>query len=96
MATPAYAAKRGISPERLERCARIYPSNQEAAAALDIAPGSFSRLCRQHGIDTPQVRRRKRNAQSMQQNRRSLTDAEPTAEELDALDDLIADDIYAD
>ena len=96
MATPAYAAKRGISPERLERCARIYPSNQEAAAALDIAPGSFSRLCIKHGIDTPQQRRRKRNANAKKQRQHHQTNAEPTPEELEALDDLLADDLYAD
>lgn len=48
-----------ISKERIERAARIYSSNLDAAAALGIAPGSFSRLCRHYGVDTPQVRRRK-------------------------------------
>ena len=63
MAIPTYADKRNISADRIERCARIYGSNQDAAAALDISAGSFSRLCRKHGIDTPQARRRKRYQQ---------------------------------
>ena len=44
--------------ERVERAARIYASNRDAGLALGIAPGSFSRLCRRFGIETPQVRRK--------------------------------------
>ena len=97
MASPAYDSKRNISPERVERCARIYASNIDAAAALDISAGSFSRLCRKYGIESPQVRRRKRNAKEKKGWRQgtSITDAEPTAEDLEALDALIADDNYA-
>jgi len=49
-----------IARERIERAARIYASNQDAAAALGIQPGSFSRLCRQYGIPTPRQRRAER------------------------------------
>ena len=94
MSRPTYSANRKISPERIERCARMYPSNQEAAAALDITPGSFSRLCRQNNIDTPQVRRRKRNAEFRKQCKKPM-DTEPTAEDIAAIDQLLADDIYA-
>ncbi len=38
-----------VPRETVERAARIYPSNMEAAAALGIAAGSFGRLCRRHG-----------------------------------------------
>ena len=48
-----------VERERIERAARIYPSNIEAAAALGIAHGSFGRLCRKFVIDTPSARRRK-------------------------------------
>ena len=51
---------RKIEPERIERAARIYASNQEASQALGIAPGSFSRLCRAYAIETPYARRRRR------------------------------------
>ena len=95
MAVPTYDTKRNISPERIERCARIYSSNIDAAAALDIAPGSFSRLCRKYNIDSPQARRRKKNTVERQQQKIDLMDIEPTAEELEALDAIIADDIYA-
>lgn len=47
-----------VSVEDLERVARLYKSNKEASAALGIHPRSFARLCRQHGISTPYVRRR--------------------------------------
>ena len=50
-----------IARERLERVARIYKSNKEASAALGIAPASFSRACRRHGIETPYARTRKRD-----------------------------------
>lgn len=51
---------RKIERERIERVARLYASNEEASQALGIAPGSFSRLCRLYGIETPYARRRRR------------------------------------
>ena len=33
-----------IEKDRIERAARIYPSNHDAGLALGIAPGSFGRL----------------------------------------------------
>ena len=51
---------RRIEPDRIARAARIYASNQEASEALGIAPGSFSRLCRTYGIETPHARRSRR------------------------------------
>lgn len=51
-----------IERERIERAARIYKSNQDAGRALGIRPGSFGRLCRKYGIDTPGERRQKLNA----------------------------------
>jgi hypothetical protein len=47
--------------DRIERVARIYPSNREASQALGIHPGSFGRLCRRYGIETPYSRRRRRS-----------------------------------
>ena len=44
--------------KRIQRAARIYASNRDAGLALGIAPGSFGRLCRRFGIETPQARRR--------------------------------------
>jgi len=49
-----------IEKERIERAARIYASNHDAGLALGIAAGSFGRLCRRYGIETPQARRRRR------------------------------------
>ncbi|MCC7264682.1 MAG: hypothetical protein IT369_19375 [Candidatus Latescibacteria bacterium] len=49
-----------VDPSRVERAARLYVSNKEAGQALGIAAGSFGRLCRQYGIQTPQARRRRR------------------------------------
>ena len=48
-----------IARERLERVARIYKSNKEASAAIGMAPASFSRACRRHGIETPYARSHK-------------------------------------
>lgn len=48
-----------LTAERVADAARIYGSNNEAAAALGCSPGSFSRACRDHGIETPRVRRRR-------------------------------------
>ncbi len=48
-----------VDQSRVERAARLYVSNKEAGQALGIAAGSFGRLCRQYGIQTPQARRRR-------------------------------------
>ena len=42
--------------ERVERVARIYKTNQDAADALGIAMRSFSRICRRFGVETPYLR----------------------------------------
>lgn len=51
---------KGITREQVERVARIYKSNKDAGRALGIEMRSFSRLCRQYGIETPYARRRRR------------------------------------
>ncbi|NKB71263.1 MAG: hypothetical protein GKR89_29675 [Candidatus Latescibacteria bacterium] len=53
--------QRGISREQIERVARIYKSNQDASQALGINMRSFGRLCRKYGVETPYVRRRRRD-----------------------------------
>ena len=53
--------------EQIERVARLYRSNKEASCALGITVQAFSRLCRQHGIETPykrQLRFRQRLAEA--------------------------------
>ena len=55
-----------IDRQRVERVARIYASNRDASQALEIVIQSFSRLCRQYGIETPYARnRRKRRTTSV-------------------------------
>jgi hypothetical protein len=46
--------------DSIERIARMYKSNQEAAAAMGLSTGHFVRLCRRFGIPTPHARRRER------------------------------------
>ncbi len=46
-------ASRRISRARLEHAARMYSSTTAAAKALGINNGSFARLCRRYGIETP-------------------------------------------
>ena len=50
---------------RVEKAARIYASNRDAGLALGIAPGSFGRLCRRFGIETPQARRQRMRTASL-------------------------------
>ena len=45
--------------ERVERVARIYKTNQDAADALGIAMRSFSRICRRFGVETPYLRKQR-------------------------------------
>ncbi|MBM3277612.1 MAG: hypothetical protein FJY95_05960 [Candidatus Handelsmanbacteria bacterium] len=49
-----------INRDRIERVARLYASNEKASQALGIAAGSFSRLCRLYGIETPYAQKRPR------------------------------------
>jgi len=62
------------SRERVERVARIYASNKDASRALGISLGSFGRLCRQYGIETPYERRRKVPVYSEQRRAAGVTD----------------------
>lgn len=39
--------------ERVERAARMYATNKDAAAAMGCTSASFSRMCRKYGIETP-------------------------------------------
>jgi hypothetical protein len=86
---------RKIEPERIERAARIYASNQEASRALDIAPGSFSRLCRTYGIETPYARRRRRREECQHRRLvRNTVEQQLGIGELDALG-LDVDEVLA-
>jgi len=49
-----------IERQRVERVARIYNNNTDASRALGITRGSFSRLCREYGIETPYMRKLRR------------------------------------
>ena len=48
-----------ISEHRIRTVARIYNTNRYAAEALGIAPGSFERLCKHYGVQSPAQRRQK-------------------------------------
>ena len=53
-----------ITREDVERVARIYKTNKDAGASLSINPRSFSRLCRQYGIETPYARKQRRRREA--------------------------------
>ena len=55
-----------ITREEVERVARIYKSNQDAAAALGITSHSFGRLCRRFEIETPHARTRRLRQEARQ------------------------------
>lgn len=50
---------RATPRDYVERAARVYRMNADAASPLGITPGSFARICREHGIETPYVRRQR-------------------------------------
>lgn len=52
-----------FSRERIEKAARIYHSNKDAAAALGCIPGAFGRMCRAFGILTPPARQKQAEIQ---------------------------------
>jgi len=56
----------------VERVARMYDTNKEAARALGVTPLTFVRLCKEYDIETPWERRRKRAAaqRELTENRR--------------------------
>ena len=47
----------GVTLEQLERVARFYRQNSDAAKALGIAMRSFGRLCREYSVETPYARK---------------------------------------
>ena len=47
-----------LTRERVEKAARMYHSNIDAAVALRCTPASFGRACKKHGVKTPKQRRR--------------------------------------
>lgn len=50
---------KNLQLDRLARVARIYKTNKDAYRALGVSPAVFTRLCREHGIETPLERRRR-------------------------------------
>jgi len=44
----------------LERAARVYKTNSDAAAAVGLSARGFARACRRYGIETPFARRQAR------------------------------------
>lgn len=48
-----------IEIERILRVSRIYVYNYVAAQVLGIHPVTFSRLCRENGIESPYARRQR-------------------------------------
>lgn len=49
-----------IDQRQVERCARMYRSNKDAAAALGVSAPNFGRLCRRYGLETPSARHTRR------------------------------------
>ena len=45
--------------EEAERVAQIYKTNSDASSALGVTSGSFTRICREYGIETPYARGRR-------------------------------------
>jgi hypothetical protein len=43
--------------EDIERAARVYKTNKDAAAAMGMSMQHFGRLCRKFGVPTPYAKR---------------------------------------
>jgi len=54
---------------RIERMARMCNDNTYAAQTLGISRGTFGRLCREYGIETPNARSRRRIEEARNRNR---------------------------
>ena len=52
--------RRKLSREDLERVARIYHTARYAAEALGISLKGYYRLCKEHGVETPRQRAKRR------------------------------------
>ena len=53
-----------VNRKELERAARVYRTNKDAAAALGIAQETLGRACKREGIETPWARERRRHRRS--------------------------------
>jgi hypothetical protein len=51
--------KNDVTPQAVERAARLYNSNALAAEALGISRSGFARMCRRYGLETPYARRQR-------------------------------------
>ena len=74
-----------IPQDWIERAARVYASNQEASRALGIAGGTFGRLCRLYGIETPFARQRRRRQQAVSR----VADNDPRVDETLEIDETL-------
>ena len=59
--------KQKTDRSRIERAAKRYHSNHEAAKSMNLSAGAFGRLCREYKIETPHARQiRQRNESAVQ------------------------------
>ena len=56
-----------LEHHRVERAARMYRTNKDAAEAMGIRPNSFYRYCKRHGIETPNQRAKARKQAAMRE-----------------------------
>ena len=70
---------KAIERTRVERVARLYASNDDAAQALGINPRSFARLCRRYRIQTPHARRQQRRVRGRAHHPAAAANGAPSA-----------------
>ena len=56
--------RKDLTKDALERAALLCRYNAEAAAALDVTKESFESACRREGVETPNERRRRIDAEA--------------------------------
>ena len=57
-----------VTRDRIERAARVYRSNTDAARAMGIAHQTFVRLCREYGVETPGGRKSRLRREMKERN----------------------------
>ena len=55
--------RKPVTRSEMERAARVYRTNKDAARSLGIAIDTFTRLCREYGIEMPYQREMRRRSE---------------------------------
>jgi hypothetical protein len=70
---PLHAMRDTFDKERVAKAAKMYKSGAAAAQAMGILPSSFSRMCRELGVESPKQRHDREKLERRESRVRNLS-----------------------